>query len=247
MENSTMEIVVIIPTYNEIKSIGLLINILQNEIKKIKGHNMKILVVDDYSPDGTAECVMKMQKKYDNLHLISGEKQGLGVAYLRGFNYAINNLDADVVNTMDADLSHPPELISNFVMAIDEGYDFVIGSRYIDGGATPDWNRKRKLISRGANFWARYVGGLHDVHDCTSGYRAIRTGIFSKIDQKNLKIKGWAFIPTLLYEFRHNGATIKEIPLICYDRKHGTTKIKVRDMFEFFVKIIKLRFKSFKG
>ena len=86
------------------------------------------------------------------------------MAYLRGFNYAINNLSADVVSTMDADLSHPPELISNFVKAIDDGYDLVIGSRYIDGGATPDWNLKRKLISKGANTWVRYIGGVYHVH-----------------------------------------------------------------------------------
>jgi dolichol-phosphate mannosyltransferase len=242
-----MDIVIIIPTYNEIKNIGLLFNDLQKVIKRIEGHNMKILVVDDYSSDGTADYVRELQKSHDNIHLISGEKQGLGVAYLRGFNYAINKMDADVVTTMDADLSHPPELLLSFVKTIDKGYDFVIGSRYIDGGATPDWNLKRKVISRGANSWARYIGGLYDVHDCTSGYRAIRTGIFSKIDQKNLKIKGYAFIPTLLYEFRHNGATVKEIPLVFYDRKHGNTKIKVRDMTEFFLKVIKLRFKSFRN
>ena len=241
-----MDIVIIIPTYNEIKNIGLLINNLQKEIEKIQGHNMKILVVDDYSPDGTADHVREMQRTYGNLHLISGEKQGLGVAYLRGFNYAINNMDADVVSTMDADLSHPPELISNFVNAIDEGYDLVIGSRYIDGGATPDWNLKRKLISKGANTWARYMGGVNHVHDCTSGYRAIRTEMFSKIDIRNLQIKGYAFIPTLLYELVHGGAKVKEIPLVFYNRKHGKTKIKVGDMTEFFLKILKLRLKSFK-
>jgi dolichol-phosphate mannosyltransferase len=247
MEISIMEIAIIIPTYNEIKNIDLLISRLQEEIGKIEGHNIMILVVDDYSPDGTADRVRELQKTHDNLHLVSGEKQGLGVAYLRGFNHAINSLDADVVSTMDADLSHPPELISNFVKAIDEGYDLVIGSRYIEGGATPDWNLKRKMISRCANTWARLVGGFYHVHDCTSGYRAIRTDTFLKIDQKNLEIKGYAFIPTLLYELTQRGVKVKEIPLVFYDRKHGETKIKMGDMTEFFIKILKLRFKSKKG
>ncbi len=239
-----MEIAIIIPTYNERENIEHLVQSVQKQIQIIKNHNIMILVVDDESPDKTAESVKNLQKKYDNLHLITGEKKGLGVAYLRGFNHAINDLNAEIICMMDADLSHPPELISNFIKAIDEGYDFVIGSRYVDGGATPDWKLKRKLISKGANFLVRFVGGAYGIHDCTSGYRAMRTSMVKDIDMTNLKTKGYAFIPTLLYEFLAAGAKVKEIPLVFYDRKYGETKITLSDMTEFFFKILKLRLRS---
>ena len=240
-----MKTVIVIPTYNEKKSISVLIPKLEETIAGIR-HNIHILVVDDNSPDKTADVVKKLQKKYKNLHLIQDEKRGLGVAYLRGFDYAIKELDAKVVFEMDADLSHPPELIPKFMKAIDEGYDLVMGSRYIKGGATPDWNFKRKFISRIGNFFARIISGMYSINDCTSGFRAIRTSLYEKINTKHLHTRGYAFQSTLLYEFITAGARVKQIPLVFYDRKYGESKLSSKDLIEFFFNAWRLRFKSTK-
>ncbi len=239
-----MKTIIVLPTYNEKKNIGILIPQLQSVFKKIKKHSMHILVVDDTSPDGTAAEVKKLQKKYRNLHLISGEKQGLGVAYLRGFNHAIDKLNAEVVFSMDADLSHPPALIPQFMNGIDEGYDLVVGSRYIRGGGTPDWDLKRKVISRGGNFFARVVSGMYSVHDCTSGFRAIRASAFKKMNPSHLHTRGYAFLSTFLYELLSTGSKAKEVPLVFHDRQFGETKLKTRDMVEFFLNALRLRLKS---
>ncbi|MBN2422258.1 glycosyltransferase family 2 protein [Candidatus Woesearchaeota archaeon] len=241
-----MKSVIVLPTYNEKENIRVLIPELEKVFKKIKNQDMHILVVDDKSPDNTALEIKKFQKEYKNLHLIMGEKQGLGIAYLNGFRHAIDELKADIMMMMDADLQHPPELVPEFMKAIDEGYDFVIGSRYIKGGATPDWNLKRKIISRGGNFFARIIAGLYNVHDCTSGFRAIRVSVFKKIRFDNLNTRGYAFQSTILYEMINAGAKVKEIPLVFYERKHGESKLKTKDMLEFFLNAFRLRFKSSK-
>ncbi len=238
-----MKAVVVLPTYNERENIKIIIPELQKVFKKIK-YDMHILIVDDNSPDGTQKEVKKFQKKYKNIHLITGDKKGLGVAYLRGFDYAINELKADVLQMMDADLSHPPDLLPRFMKEIEKGNDIVIGSRYIKGGDTPDWGLMRKVISFGGNFFARIVAGLYKIHDCTSGYRAIRSSVYKKINKENLHTKGYAFMSTLLYELFSVGAKPKEIPLVFYDRKHGETKLRTKDLVEFFINAFRLRFRT---
>lgn len=237
-----MKACVIIPTYNEKDNITKLIDSLLDIFNSIKNFEMHILVVDDNSPDGTGELVETYNKLYKNVHLITGEKRGLGDAYIRGFKYAINKFD--ILVTMDADLSHNPKKIPEFLKQIQEGYDLVIGSRYIKGGATPDWNFHRKFISRGGNFFARIVGGLYKVRDCTSGFRAIRTDLLKKIDFKYLATRGYAFQTTSLYELYMADARIKEIPIIFPDRKFGKTKLTKIDMIEFFLNSCRLRLKS---
>ncbi len=236
-----MKTVIVLPTYNERKNIGILIPQIEEVFKKINNHDMNILVVDDNSPDKTADIVKKIQKKYDNIYLLIDRRNGLGSAYLRGFDHAINKLKADVVFMMDADLSHPPKLIPDFMRCIDDGYDLVIGSRYIKEGATPDWSIRRRLISRGGNFFVRVIGGLYKVHDCTSGFRAIRVSVLRSINRKHLNTKGYAFLSTLLYELLSLGAKAKEIPLVFYDRRYGQTKLNAKNMIEFFFNAFKLR------
>ena len=113
--------------------------------------------------------------RYANLHLLTGEKQGLGAAYIRGMTYALKELRAEAVMEMDADFSHKPEDVPRLLAALDAGADFVIGSRYVPGGSIPDnWGRLRQAISRWGNILARYLAGLYRVKDCTAGFRAIR-------------------------------------------------------------------------
>jgi dolichol-phosphate mannosyltransferase len=234
-----MRTVVILPTYNERENIRILIPGIQQVIPK----NTKILVVDDRSPDGTGREVRDLQKTHKNLHLLEGNKQGLGEAYLRGFDYATKKLDADIIIMMDADLSHPPKLIPKLIQGINEGNDVVIGSRYIKGGGTPDWNLKRKAISRFGNLFGRYMAGFYKLNDITSGFRAIRVSAFEKINKNNLHTRGYAFLTTLLHELIQTGAKTKEIPLIFYDRKHGKTKLQTKDMAEFFFNAVRLRYR----
>src|SRR3990172_4816053 len=149
-----MKIVVILPTYNEKDNIGLIIHALQEQFRKIP-HEMHILVVDDNSPDGTADIVRAACDTFSNLHLITGEKQGLGAAYLRGMTFAINELLADVVMEMDADFSHKPEDVPRLIDAVAGGADFAIGSRYVPGGKIPeDWSFLRRMNSRWGNIFA---------------------------------------------------------------------------------------------
>lgn len=237
-----MHIVIVLPTYNEKENVNIVIPQLFAVAKKIKD-KLSVLVVDDTSPDGTAAEVKKLQKQHKQLFLISGEKQGLGVAYLRGFHYALQKLNADVLVMMDADLSHPAALIPSMIVEITAGADVVIGCRYIPGGATPDWNMKRRLISRGGNFFARIVAGLYQVHDCTSGFRVIRTSVLQKIDAQQLHTKGYAFMTTQLYELLAASAVVKEVPLVFYDRKFGVTKLTANDMISFFFNAFRLRWK----
>lgn len=238
-----MHIVIVLPTYNEKENVQILIPQLFAAAKKIKNNKLFILVVDDTSPDGTAAEVKKLQKQHKLLFLLSGEKQGLGVAYLRGFHYALQKLKADVLVMMDADLSHPAALIPSMIKEIANGADVVIGCRYIPSGATPDWNLKRRLISKGGNFFARIVAGLYRVHDCTSGFRAIRASVLQKIDTQQLHTKGYAFMITLLYELLAANAIVKEVPLVFYDRRFGVTKLTAKDMVSFFFNALRLRWK----
>ncbi len=239
-----MKAVVVLPTYNEIRNIKILIPKLRKVFRQIEGWEMHILVVDDNSPDGTGKVVKALMKKYKNVHLINGRKEGLGVAYLRGFKYAVDNLKADLLFEMDADLSHPPNLLPNMIKKIEEGYDLVIGSRYIKSGDTPNWSMVRRLISRTGNFFARIVSGMYKIHDCTSGFRAIKSSILNKVNSKYLNTRGYAFQITLLYEMMCAGAKAIEIPLVFYDRKFGETKLRSKDMVEFFFNSLRIRFKS---
>jgi dolichol-phosphate mannosyltransferase len=228
-----MKIVVILPTYNEKDNIALMIRALQEQFGKIP-HDMNILVVDDNSPDGTAEIVRVEAKRAKNIFLITGRKQGLGAAYVRGMQHAINELDADAVMEMDSDFSHKPEDVPRLIEALDSGADFAIGSRYVPGGKIPeDWSFLRRMNSKWGNVFARYVAGLYGVKDCTAGFRAIRAEVIRKIDFETLKVRGYAFQISLLHESILNHARVREIPVEFVDRKRGETKLGLSDIVEF--------------
>jgi dolichol-phosphate mannosyltransferase len=240
------KIIVIIPTYNERGNIGLLINSLQKEFQKLP-YEMHILIVDDNSPDGTAEYVKNETKKYTNIHLITGEKQGLGSAYIRGMKYAVGVLNADAVMEMDADFSHKPEDIHRLTSALEHGADFVIGSRYTKGGKIPDnWGFVRKMNSRCGNIFARYIAGLYKIHDCTAGFRAIRASVIKKINLENLRVQGYTFQMALLHRAIVSGAVVQEIPVEFVDRVRGQTKLGFSDIFEFIINAWWIRFESSK-
>jgi dolichol-phosphate mannosyltransferase len=188
-----MKVVVIVPTYNEAGNIARLIDLLQPQFERM-GHNAHILVVDDNSPDGTANVVREIQQRYANVHLISGEKSGLGDAYIRGMTHALTELGAEVIYEMDADFSHKPEDVPRLMAEIDAGADLVIGSRYVPGGSIPsEWGLHRRLNSFFGNIVARYVTGIYKIRDCTAGFRAIRASLLRQIDLNGLRVQGYAF------------------------------------------------------
>jgi glycosyltransferase XagB len=235
-------VVVVIPTYNEKDNIGPLIEGIQAQIQYLQNAQLSILVVDDSSPDGTAQVVQTYAKRYENVYLLKGQKQGLGRAYIRGFKYAMRYLQADIVFEMDADFSHDPAMISFFVYEIQKGKDFVIGSRYIEGGSIPsDWPYLRKLNSQWGNIFARHVAGLGSVKDCTSGYRAIRTSLLKKINLNKLKAKGYAFQIDLLHKAIKNNARISEVPIQFTDRIFGNSKLRKQDIAEFVINSFLIR------
>ncbi len=235
-----MKTCIILPTYNERENIEKLLKKLLDVFKQIEDFDMKILVVDDNSPDGTQGIVKKFLDG-KRIFMITGEKKGLGSAYINGFNYVLTKLNVDVLFEMDSDFSHKPEDIPRFLQEIRNGYDFVIGSRYINGGSTPDWGIIRKAISRGGNFFARVVAGMRDVNDCTSGFRAIKTDLIRKIDLDKLNVEGYAFQMNILYNALKNGAKIKEIPIVFNDRNLGSSKMRLKDLREFFFNSFKIR------
>jgi len=241
-----MKIVIILPTYNEHENIGLMIQALQKVFTAMP-HDMNILVVDDNSPDGTADVVRAELARSANVFLITGRKEGLGAAYVRGMTHALGELRADAVMEMDADFSHDPQDVPRLIQALDQGADFVIGSRYVPGGKIPeDWSLLRRMISRWGNVFARYVAGLYAVKDCTAGFRAIRGPVIKSIDLDTLNVRGYAFQIALLHEAILNHAVVREVPVEFVDRKRGQTKLGISDIVEFMLNAWWIRFERSK-
>jgi dolichol-phosphate mannosyltransferase len=241
-----MRIVIIIPTFNERGNIGRLIEQLQSVFRSLR-HEMLILVVDDNSPDGTSDVVREQQQRAPNVHLLEGKKQGLGAAYIRGMRHALAVLHADAVFEMDADFSHDPADVPRLVAALEEGADFVIGSRYVPGGSIPaEWGFHRRLNSRLGNIVARYVAGLYRVHDCTAGFRAIRADVLRRMDMEALRVQGYAFQIALLHAAMVSGAKVVELPVNFIDRTIGKSKLGIKDIIEFFRSAAWIRFQSSK-
>lgn len=222
-----MKIVVIPATYNEKGNIERLITILEEEVfPKIKNHEMHILVADDNSPDGTGNEVRKLMKKWKNISISSGERNGLGAAYIRGMNYAVEKLDADLMFEIDADLQHDPHKIPEFIKKIEEGCDMVVGNRYSDGGSIPEnWPLARKIFSVVANIFVRTVFTKFSIHDWTGGYRALKKEVFLKEKPKLNNYRGYIFQISFLHKAVRDGFRIGEVPFHFSDRTLGNSKI----------------------
>jgi len=222
-----MKIFVIPATYNEAENIEKFITILEeNVFPQIKHHDMHILVADDFSPDGTGDIVKKMMGKYKNLGVNQGEKKGLGAAYLRTMGYAIRELGADVVISIDADFQFDPRDVKKFVEKIDEGYDMVIQSRYSNGGSIPkNWPLIRKIFSKTANLFVRTVFTKFYIHDWTGGFRAITKDVFLKEKKEMEGFNGYIFQIAFLQKAIRDGFKVAEVPVHFSDRKLGNSKI----------------------
>ena len=228
--------VIIIPTYNEKANIEELINLIFSVNK-----DLKILFVDDSSPDGTGNLIKKIQKGNKNIYLLlEAEKKGLGVAYKKGFIHAIKILKAQYIIQMDADLSHNPKYIKELIAQIKTS-DVVIGSRYILGGSIPkDWGMHRKLISNFGNALTKIILKI-PIEDCTSGFKIIKTEKLPMTFIKNIQSNGYLFQVELLYFLYKKDCKIKEIPIEFKDRVSGTSKMKLNDIFEYFTNLLKIK------
>jgi len=247
-----LTVCIVIPTYNEKENIeSLLDKIFENEKRYSKEKNVLliVLVVDDNSPDGTSEIVKNYKKKNPKVFLYSREKkEGLGAAYISGMKYAINNFEPDVLFEMDADHSHDPDDIFRMIDEIKNGYDFVIGSRYVDGGKTPEnWGIHRKFLSGFANLVTKTGLGISGIKDCSGGFRAIKTDVLKKINLDKLDVKGYAFQIALLEAAVYEKFKVKEIPISFGERNSGSSKMRFKDMLEGWKIIFKTRLKRFKS
>ncbi len=228
-----MKTLVISPTYNEEKNIDALI------CQVLDDSNYDLLIIDDNSPDGTAEKVKKFQKKYSNLFLESREKKlGLGTAYLLGFNWAIKNGYESIVQ-IDADLSHDPKDISKLVNRL-KNYDLVIGSRYVQGVSVVNWPIRRLILSYGANIYTKIITGI-PVNDGTGGFKAWRVELLKKIKLEIVKSQGYSFQIEMNFRAWRKKARIYEEPIIFVDRTIGESKMSKKIMYEAIWIVIRLR------
>ena len=242
--NTNFKICFVLPTYNEEENIENIIQQILKEEKNQSKHTFSILVVDDNSTDETQTIVQRYISLNSKVHLVTGQKKGLGDAYKRGFKFALNDLKADLIFQMDSDGQHDTSLIPDFVSYIEEGKDVVIGSRFIDGGTTPDFSFSRLLMSKVGNLLVRYVGGITQVKDCTSGYRAIRASYLKELDFSYLSTRGYSFQSSLICDLAWRGADISEIPIEFSSRQGGDSKLALRDQIEFLLNIPRLGFRN---
>lgn len=231
---------IIIPTYNELDNVKMLIPDILGRYK-----NMDVLIVDDNSPDGTGNYVEELIKTSERVKLIRREKKlGLGTAYVAGFKYALKS-DYDFVFEMDADYSHDPKEIKNFLRAI-EKYDLVIGSRYLTGVNVVHWPMRRLILSYFANYYTRIVTGL-PIRDATGGFKCFRRKVLEEINFDNVRSNGYAFQIEITFKAWKKGFNIGEIPIIFIDRTQGDSKMSKKIVREAILMVWKLRLRSIFG
>jgi len=231
---------VIIPTYNELENIPRIIPAVLSQDASIN-----ILIVDDGSPDGTANYVKEQMKINNRIHILEREKKmGLGTAYIAGFKYALQN-NYDFIFEMDADFSHDPNELNNFLMAIKEN-DLVLGSRYINGVRVLNWPMARLLLSFFASVYTRIITGM-PIKDATGGFKCFRRKVLESIDLDKVKSNGYSFQIEMTFKAYCKGFRIKEIPIVFIDREKGKSKMSKKIVREAVTMVWKLRLQHIFG
>lgn len=235
-----MDKMVIIPTYNERENIGV---VLEKLLALPFG--LHVLVVDDASPDGTGEFVKEWMQRQPRLHLLSrAGKLGLGSAYREGFRYALDQ-GAEYIFEMDADLSHDPDSIGEFLKNA-EDVDVVLGSRYLNGVTVVNWPLQRLILSYTANLYTRIITGL-PVKDATGGFKCFRRRALSSVRLDKVKSDGYAFQIEMTYKIWRKGFKVREIPIVFVDRRAGVSKMSRRIIWEAVYMVWRLRLMDFLG
>jgi dolichol-phosphate mannosyltransferase len=229
-----VNVVVVIPTYNERESIGALIQ----EILSLP-FELNILVVDDNSPDGTGTIVSKLAGESPRVRLLTRKKRkGRGSAGVDGFKTALQ-MGANLIIEMDADFSHHPRHIPD-LLAMSKSFDVVLGSRFVAGGADRDRGMLRQVVTRLAGLYVRTSLGIK-IRDVSSGYRCFRKEVFEKVDLDDTISAGPSIVLEILYKVCLNGFSVKEVPIIFEDRRQGQTKLDIITLLETLVMVLRLR------
>jgi len=228
---------IIIPTYNERENIQALI------AKIFELHpDFHILIMDDGSPDGTANLVRESQLRFnDQLHLIEREgKGGRGSAVLAGFQFALER-NYDLIFEMDSDFSHKPEEITLFLQKIQD-CDMVLGSRYLPQSEIHDWGWKRMFFSRWANRYARLVLGI-PISDYTNGFRCYRRSTVQALNFERIEAKGYVVLSEVAYQLHRKGLKIGEVPIVFINRRRGVSNLSFHEIKEAFLSVLRIRFR----
>lgn len=241
-EENSLRLLVILATYNEIENLPDLVDAIRRELPECD-----ILVVDDNSPDGTGQWCDRHAEVDDRFRVIHREgKLGLGTATYAGFRFALKH-GFDLVATMDADFSHPPERLGDLVAAVaSETASVAIGSRYIVGGGVKGWPLHRKIMSRLINWYSRIWLWLN-VRDCSGAFRCYRADELAKLDFSQMKSQGYSYVEEILVRLKWNGATFVERPFLFVDRIRGSSKINWVEAFIAVWKISQLGLMNWTG
>lgn len=233
---------VIIPTYNEKENVAAIVQavLAQNQ-------EFHVLIVDDNSPDGTADIVKKMQIDESRLHILErAGKLGLGTAYIAGFKYGLEN-GFDYLFEMDADFSHDPAKLNEMLLECKKPQvDLVVGSRYIPGGGIENWSKYRLFLSYSASIYVRLISNIK-VRDLTAGFICYSRSVLEILDLDKIKLKGYGFQIEMKYAAHCNDFNIHEVPIIFKDRELGTSKMDSSIIFEAILGVLQMKIKSFSG
>jgi dolichol-phosphate mannosyltransferase len=231
-----MRALIVLPTYNEAENV-----IPLSEDVLALDDRIEVLVVDDNSPDGTADLVENAQRDEPRLHLLRRPgKLGLGSAYLAGFRFGLER-EYEYVLTMDCDYSHHPSYLPH-MLQVAAGADLVIGSRYVAGGGIANWPRRRRLLSRFANFYTRVLLRV-PVHDCTAGFRCYNREVLEWIEPFEIRASGYSFLEEMVWRIHHAGFTVREIPIVFEDRRRGTSKIDRAEIWRAAAHVLRTTFR----
>ena len=229
-----MNTVIVIPTYNELENVGILVDRLTAQFV-----SSDLFFIDDASPDGTGEFLEKLRRKHSRLRVMHRlRKTGLGSAYREAYRQLLQE-SYELFIAMDADLSHQPEAIPNLIRASTEA-DLVIGSRYCSGGKTKNWPLSRRLLSRTANQLARNILGLR-VEDATAGFRCYRRDLLVALDQLDVKSEGYAYQIEMTYLAQLLGFRVREVPIVFEDRQYATSKLCSSEITSAMKTLVRLR------
>ena len=237
-----MTIAIIAPTYNEEDNIIPLVqSILAQQDKLPQESNLHIIISDSHSPDKTAQLTKDLSAKHPQVHYLDCKRRGIGVGIVEGFRYAINNFNADVLIQIDADLSHPPEVIPIMLEKITQGYDLVCGSRYVPGGSN-GYGPYRSMQSFCANQFCRYVLGIYSLKEFMTSFRAMKREAFEKVDLDKIpwQARSFVFQAAFVYELVKSGAKFTEVPIKFSNRRAGRSKMQtvlyIRELITYAVK-----------
>ena len=234
-----MKAVVCLPTYNERENLERMVDALADK-------DVSVLVIDDSSPDGTGELADRLAAEHDHVEVLHRpRKEGLGPAYLAGFERALADPEVELVLEMDADFSHDPADVPRLIAAAADA-DLVLGSRYVEGGSIGSWGAARRLVSAGGSLYARVLLGV-SVHDLTGGFKCFHRRVLETLDLRAIESRGYAFQIETTYRALLAGFRVVEVPITFVDREHGGSKMSRSIVLEAIWKVPVLRVRALLG